>query len=265
MPPPLGKFLLRAATRALIYGLKQITGVGAIVDMVEEGRNVAAALQAEQEKLKLEARVQQLEMVMQLSPQEAREVAREAIAEISAEVPAAAPSLRPPSLPPLGPPSLPPQGPPSVRHDSPATTVVTPALAEAVEDLVSAIPTRLRELTEATVSRAKKLGTAIEQVLPIGPQSHPAEKLEFYASFVPPRRPRYRPGDMVPHYAGWRFEALVGAGGFGEVWKIQQELLGGTLALKSCLDPSGSAYLRREAETVAALQKKLPRHPHLVP
>src|SRR5262249_9930333 len=82
------------------------------------------------------------------------------------------------------------------------------------------------------------------------PAGLPLERAEDLVPFLPPRPPRFRPGDRLsgPADRRWRLVELVGNGGFGEVWRAcALHAPGGDVAVKFCLDPTSAATLRTEA------------------
>jgi len=77
--------------------------------------------------------------------------------------------------------------------------------------------------------------------------------------FVPLRAPRFQPGDLVPGH-DYRLEALLGQGGFAEVWKARHTLRTGEppVALKFCLDPTLLPSLRMEIAAADAMNHPAP-------
>jgi len=76
------------------------------------------------------------------------------------------------------------------------------------------------------------------------------------AALLPRRAPRFRMGEQVPHAAEWKFQELLGSGGFGEVWLARHSFLDQFRAFKFCLDPtSRDRLLRHEGEVVKRVMK----------
>jgi hypothetical protein len=101
-----------------------------------------------------------------------------------------------------------------------------------------------------TVSAAQSLGK-------------PADLLPL----LPARLPRFRPGQRPPGIGDWELEELLGAGGFGEVWKARNPHFHNVqpVALKFCLDPAAKdRLLRYEAAVLNQVMQK-GKHPGIVP
>ena len=80
--------------------------------------------------------------------------------------------------------------------------------------------------------------------------------LEQVARLMPARPPRFQPGEKVDGH-DYRLEALLGQGGFAEVWKASHTELKGQppVALKFCTEPALLPSLKWEIALVDELQK----------
>jgi hypothetical protein len=101
-------------------------------------------------------------------------------------------------------------------------------------------------------------GTTVPSGLTIGP--------EKITAILPPKLPRFKPGDRPPGIGDWQLEELLGVGGFGEVWKAQNPHFDSVppVALKFCLDPTAKDRLLRYEAKVLNQVMRQGRHPGIV-
>jgi formylglycine-generating enzyme required for sulfatase activity len=219
-----GKIFLKVAVHALLEGLEEVPGYGLAVKI---GRSAYEKLRELQDEAEQNAPIEQLEQAGAHTPVEARVLANEVIAEQRA-----------------------------------AGVAIDNDRAEAVADLISAMPGTIRQQTEATLRQAKHTGTAPHTVLPVTAQFDPEQREAFYHSLFPARRSAFQAGQSVPHCnPQWRLAERIGDGGFGEVWQAQHGFLGEQWALKFCQDVKIN---RKEAEILYTLRQSLPKHPNIV-
>ena len=85
-------------------------------------------------------------------------------------------------------------------------------------------------------------------------------------ALLPPRLPRFKPGDRPLPGVDWELEKLVGMGGFGEVWKAKNPFRphAASVALKFCLDTEAARALRNEVQLLDHVESA-GRHAGIVP
>ncbi len=83
---------------------------------------------------------------------------------------------------------------------------------------------------------------------------------------LPAQMPRFKPGDRPLPGIDWELVELLGAGGFGEVWKARNPHFDAVpaVALKFCLDPSAKDRLLRHEAAVLNQVMRQGKHPGIV-
>jgi formylglycine-generating enzyme required for sulfatase activity len=92
------------------------------------------------------------------------------------------------------------------------------------------------------------------------------ESAEGLLPLLPAHLPRFKPGDRPLPGIDWELEELLGAGGFGEVWKARNPHFDAVppVALKFCLDPAAKDRLLRHEAAVLNQVMRQGRHPGIV-
>jgi TPR repeat protein len=84
---------------------------------------------------------------------------------------------------------------------------------------------------------------------------------------LPARLPRFKPGDRPTGLGDLELVEMLGAGGFGEVWKARNHFFDGVppVALKFCLDPTAKDRLLHHEAAVLNQVMRQGNHPGIVP
>jgi formylglycine-generating enzyme required for sulfatase activity len=89
---------------------------------------------------------------------------------------------------------------------------------------------------------------------------------EDLVPLLPPRPPRFKPGDRLPGAGDWELVEPLGAGGFGEVWLARHATFQATrAAVKFCLDDAARKRLLEHEGAVMNRVMHEGRHPGIVP
>ncbi len=92
------------------------------------------------------------------------------------------------------------------------------------------------------------------------------DKPDSVLPLLPVHMPRFSAGDRPLPGIDWELDELLGAGGFGEVWKARNPHFDGVppVALKFCLDPSAKDRLLRHEAAILNQVMRQGKHPGIV-
>jgi serine/threonine protein kinase len=138
-----------------------------------------------------------------------------------------------------------------------AVAAEAPALPEPIRRTVVAYLTGLPGAIRA--SQRRSTDPRGRTVAP----SFALRRAEDLLPLLPSRLPRFAPGDRPAGIGDWELEELLGAGGFGEVWKARNPHMADPVALKFCLDPEAAKVLRNEAKLLGQVMRQ-GKHPGIV-
>jgi formylglycine-generating enzyme required for sulfatase activity len=115
-----------------------------------------------------------------------------------------------------------------------------PSQSEAIVQYLSQVPAAIRRGLRRP---ADETGTTVPAALALRSASD-------LLAFLPPKLPRFKPGDQPMPQGDLELVELLGQGGFGEVWKARHldRPKQPPVALKFCLDPGAARSLERERD-----------------
>jgi serine/threonine protein kinase len=148
---------------------------------------------------------------------------------------------------------------------------VPQVVAQAVQEIAADRPAEVRQaltayLTQVPVALRQSLRRPTDPAGVTVSAGLTLRKAEDLLPFLPGRLPRFKAGDRPLPGVDWELVELLGAGGFGEVWKAHNPHFDGVplVALKFCLDPAAREQLLRHEAAVLNQVMRQGRHPGIV-
>jgi serine/threonine protein kinase len=132
----------------------------------------------------------------------------------------------------------------------------TPEERQRLHDYLSQVPASLRQsFRRSTDPHGRSVPSGLH-----------VEKAEDLIPLLPARLPRFKPGDRPLPGVDWELVEMLGAGGFGEVWKARNPHFDGVapVALKFCLDPAAKDRLLKYEAGLLNRVMRQGAHPGIV-
>jgi hypothetical protein len=140
--------------------------------------------------------------------------------------------------------------------------------AEANEIVARLAADRPEAVRQQVVLYLTQMATLLRRTRPepTGPAATGLYEADDLLPLLPAGLSRFRPGDRPLPGVDWELEDLLGAGGFGEVWKAHNPHFPGIppVALKFCLDADARDRLLRHEAAVLDRVMRHGKHPGLV-
>jgi tetratricopeptide (TPR) repeat protein len=145
------------------------------------------------------------------------------------------------------------------------------AVAAVVQEVAAEKPPEVRQalaayLTQVPAAARQSLRRPSDPAGTTVPPGLALQRAEDLLPLLPAKLPRFKPGDRPILGVDWELVELLGAGGFGEVWKARNPHFDGVppVALKFCLDPAAKDRLLRHEAAVLNQVMRQGRHEGIV-
>jgi serine/threonine protein kinase len=143
------------------------------------------------------------------------------------------------------------------------------AAAEVVREVVPIAPVEDRVALELYLSQVpgavrRSLRRADDPTGRTVPPGFALNTPDDLVKLLPPQMPRFRTGDDVPGRLGWKLTEPLGAGGFGEVWRVENPENGEEWAVKFCTNAAARHRLLKHEQVLVKRVQRETAHPHIV-
>ncbi|MEK7486291.1 MAG: protein kinase, partial [Planctomycetota bacterium] len=223
----LGREFLIDASGFFFVALKHFSGMGAVMDFAKEIAAITGKIIQKQRDKSQDEKISALKEAAEITPEEVKIIVKEASMRLKKGEFEGEPPLE-----------------------------ISPELEEEVSARIMFMPSLIAQKTKATLEEAHQQNTAPHLALPVDENTAtPQQIYDFYRSFIPTDRIRYKAKDSVPNRGGWHFESFLGRGTFGEVWTIKN-FMEKREALKLCLEEvkgKNKNAFKREVENLKSL------------